>query len=592
MESYARPLPKNCIRFDNFMRKDIHLKFEIPVPLRDRPGKLIYFSLGSMGAADVDNMKRLVNILSKSKHRFIVSKGPLYDEYSLADNMWGEGSVPQIQVLPLVDLVLTHGGNNTVTESFYFGKPMIVMPLFGDQYDNAQRVEDKGFGIRLDAYKCSEEELLNAIENLLNDTENYEKLQQISQRIQSDNSIAKLPEIIGDFALIIIISFVVTYDSNVWQRGITPADINEKCLRLCADYLGGVWLKLTTDDIDIKIISGGFTNQLYYCGLNEDTRRSVGVGDEPQEVTIKLYQNKYFNNSGDEENERLSDTIIAQITSDRHLGPKIYGLFQSGQIMKYYRQKKWSYDDKDNVELVDKLAKILAAIHCLEVPIKRNPKWIFRYCDHFYNLAKDRFDLNSMFNEYNLETLKAHVIYREMQWIERLVTEESDFDITFAHNDMSASNIMVTETDGIVVCDYEYSCIGYRGYDFGTFFLWWGRNADELRKPHVFPDDPSIRPLVDAYIRESIKLNGIQWSTDPRNSVQSLLREIKVFTLVSYLFYALYYLSFNEWKSNLPFDKKISMKNEFSELENTGLKTDNKCRDVNYLHVLDPQMNC
>ncbi|CAG2114867.1 unnamed protein product, partial [Medioppia subpectinata] len=78
-----RPLPKNYIRFDNFMRKDIQLKFEIPVPLRDRPGKLVYFSLGSMGAADVDNMKRLVNILSKSKHRFIVSKGPLHDEYSL-----------------------------------------------------------------------------------------------------------------------------------------------------------------------------------------------------------------------------------------------------------------------------------------------------------------------------------------------------------------------------------------------------------------------------------------------------------------------------------------------------------------------------
>ncbi|CAG2118993.1 unnamed protein product, partial [Medioppia subpectinata] len=47
--------------------------------------------------------------------------GPLHDEYSLTDNMWGEGSVPQIQVLPLVDLVITHGGNNTVTETFYFG---------------------------------------------------------------------------------------------------------------------------------------------------------------------------------------------------------------------------------------------------------------------------------------------------------------------------------------------------------------------------------------------------------------------------------------------------------------------------------------
>ena len=111
-------------------------------------------------------------------------------------NMWGENSVPQIQVLPLVDLVITHGGNNTFTETFYFGKPVIVLPLFGDQFDNAQRAQDKGFGIRLDVYRCSEEELLNAIEILLNDKVLNEKLQKISERIQSDNSISKLPKLI------------------------------------------------------------------------------------------------------------------------------------------------------------------------------------------------------------------------------------------------------------------------------------------------------------------------------------------------------------------------------------------------------------
>ena len=73
---------------------------------------------------------------------------------------------------------------------------MIVLPLFADQYDNAQRVHEKGFGIRLDAYLCSEEELLNAIESLLNNKELNEKLMKISQRIQTDNSIAKLPQII------------------------------------------------------------------------------------------------------------------------------------------------------------------------------------------------------------------------------------------------------------------------------------------------------------------------------------------------------------------------------------------------------------
>ncbi len=113
-------------------------------------GRLVYLSLGSLGSADVELMRRLVDVLSRSPHRFIVSKGPQADEYALADNMWGAEFLPQPALMPLVDAVITHGGNNTTTECFHFGKPMIVLPLFWDQYDNAQRVDETGFGTRLD----------------------------------------------------------------------------------------------------------------------------------------------------------------------------------------------------------------------------------------------------------------------------------------------------------------------------------------------------------------------------------------------------------------------------------------------------------
>ena len=119
-------------------------EFEIPENLRDREGSLIYLSLGSLASADVPLMERLVEALADVPHRFIVSKGPQAELYELADNMWGEEFVPQPAILPLVDLVITHGGNNTTTECFHHGKPMIAMPVFWDQHDNAQRVDETG----------------------------------------------------------------------------------------------------------------------------------------------------------------------------------------------------------------------------------------------------------------------------------------------------------------------------------------------------------------------------------------------------------------------------------------------------------------
>ncbi len=82
---------------------------------------------------------------------------------------------------------------------------MIIHPLFGiillfhlpkpnlnfsiaDQFDNAQRVEEKGFGIRLKPYDFTEEELLSAVDRLLNDAQLNERLKAAAKRIETSNS--------------------------------------------------------------------------------------------------------------------------------------------------------------------------------------------------------------------------------------------------------------------------------------------------------------------------------------------------------------------------------------------------------------------
>jgi MGT family glycosyltransferase len=130
---------------------------------------LVYVSLGSLGSADVPLMQRLVQSLSETPHRYIVSTGPQHAEYELAENMIGEEFLPQTSVLPHVDAVITHGGNNTVTECMWFGKPMIVLPIFWDQHDNAQRVDETSYGVRLPTYSHEPPQLGAALDRVLTD---------------------------------------------------------------------------------------------------------------------------------------------------------------------------------------------------------------------------------------------------------------------------------------------------------------------------------------------------------------------------------------------------------------------------------------
>ena len=193
-----RPLGPTWHRLESSVRTTDQ-PFDVPAELGTE-GALVYLSLGSLGSADVDLMKRLVDVLGRTPHRFIVSKGPLHDAFSLPANMWGEQQVPQTNVLPKVDLVITHGGNNTTTECFHFGKPMIALPLFWDQYDNAQRVDETGFGVRLRTYEFDDAELTGAIDRLFANTSLRSHMATIGHRVRAADGIGKAAGLLSSLA--------------------------------------------------------------------------------------------------------------------------------------------------------------------------------------------------------------------------------------------------------------------------------------------------------------------------------------------------------------------------------------------------------
>ena len=86
-------------------------------------------------------------------------------------NVWLAEWLPQNDLLghTKTRLFITHGGANGQMEALYHGVPMLTMPLFGDQMYNARASEDKGFGLTLDPYNFTGEQLRDAIGNMLDD---------------------------------------------------------------------------------------------------------------------------------------------------------------------------------------------------------------------------------------------------------------------------------------------------------------------------------------------------------------------------------------------------------------------------------------
>ncbi|MEV1240800.1 glycosyltransferase [Nonomuraea sp. NPDC049750] len=191
----ARPLGPTWHRLDSSVRET---EEDFQLPFQRTGDALVYFSLGSLGSSDVELMQRVIDVLATTPHQFIVSKGPLHEEIKLADNMWGAEFLPQTKIIPLCDLVITHGGNNTTTEALHFGKPMILLPLFWDQYDNAQRVDELGYGVRLSTYAFTDEELTGALDRLLGDEQLRARLAAEGERIRGLDGLRKAADLIEE----------------------------------------------------------------------------------------------------------------------------------------------------------------------------------------------------------------------------------------------------------------------------------------------------------------------------------------------------------------------------------------------------------
>ncbi len=190
---FTRSAPLDPQRFqylEGCVRKE--QPYEVPVFAKNDDGQLLYVSFGSLGAGDVDLLKRIIATLAGTRYRALVNVGGYKDRYvDLPGNVIVESWFPQPSVIPQVDAVIHHGGNNSFTECLYFGKPAIIMPYVWDGHDNATRVEETGHGFKMPRYDWSDAELVERIEACLNDKAMAARLTATSSHMQGQDGPAK-----------------------------------------------------------------------------------------------------------------------------------------------------------------------------------------------------------------------------------------------------------------------------------------------------------------------------------------------------------------------------------------------------------------
>ncbi|XP_072022368.1 UDP-glucuronosyltransferase 2A3-like [Amphiura filiformis] len=79
--------------------------------------------------------------------------------------------IPQNDLLghPQIKAFVYHCGMNGVWEAVYHGVPMVAVPLFADQYDNAQRLVSRGMAVKVDITTLTSSELAQAIHTVISD---------------------------------------------------------------------------------------------------------------------------------------------------------------------------------------------------------------------------------------------------------------------------------------------------------------------------------------------------------------------------------------------------------------------------------------
>lgn len=133
---------------------------------------LVYVSEGTLHNQSLHLLRAAIEGLADLPIQVVLTSGgqnhfevPELEE--LAPNIRLEAWVPDSQIIPRADVVITAGGASTVLAALKAGVPLVIVPTFWDKPENAQRVVESGAGLRVAPQHCTPHRLRQVVERVL-----------------------------------------------------------------------------------------------------------------------------------------------------------------------------------------------------------------------------------------------------------------------------------------------------------------------------------------------------------------------------------------------------------------------------------------
>ncbi|XP_069716780.1 UDP-glucuronosyltransferase 1A1-like isoform X5 [Phaenicophaeus curvirostris] len=180
---YPRPLMPNMIVIGGVTcsHKKLSQEFEAIVNASGEHG-IVVFSLGSMvSEIPMKKAEEIADALG-SVPQTVLWRYTGEVPHNLPKNVKLLKWLPQNDLLahPKTRAFITHGGSHGVYEGICNAVPMLLMPLFGDQMDNAKRVESRGAGLTLNILEMTSQDISTALKAVINDKKYKENIQRLS----------------------------------------------------------------------------------------------------------------------------------------------------------------------------------------------------------------------------------------------------------------------------------------------------------------------------------------------------------------------------------------------------------------------------